>query len=96
MRDPRLYCTGGRGWALALRIAAVIRRARWSTNPKLAKELFLYKADRRSALVYVYTASTMTVLAVFAYGFIAFGPVAALFAVTVACHAHEVIIMMAS
>ena len=36
----------------------------------------------------------MTVLAVFAYGFIAFGPVGALFAVNVARNPHEVIIMM--
>ena len=37
----------------------------------------------------------MTVLAAFAYGFIAFGPVTALFIATVARNAHEVITMMA-
>ena len=37
----------------------------------------------------------MTVLAIFSYGFIAFGPVATLFIVTVARHPHEVIVMMA-
>ena len=38
---------------------------------------------------------TMTVLATFSYGLIAFGPVGALFCTTVARHPHEVIIMMA-
>ena len=38
---------------------------------------------------------TMTVLATFSYGLIAFGPVGALFCATVARHPHEVIIMMA-
>ncbi len=36
----------------------------------------------------------MTVLATFGYGFIAFGPIAALFLVTVARQAHEIIIVM--
>ena len=36
----------------------------------------------------------MTVLATFAYGFIAFGPIAALFIVTVVRQAHEIIIVM--
>ena len=36
----------------------------------------------------------MTVLALFGYGFIAFGPVTTLFIVTVARSAHEVIVML--
>ena len=36
----------------------------------------------------------MTVLAVFAYGFIAYGPTVVLFSVTVACHAYQVILLM--
>ena len=36
----------------------------------------------------------MTVLAIFGYGLVAFGPVGTLFVVTVARQAHEVIIVM--
>lgn len=36
----------------------------------------------------------MTVLAVFSYGFIAYGPAVVLFIVTVARHAYEVILLM--
>ena len=38
----------------------------------------------------------MTVLAVFSYGSVAFGPMIALFFATVFTHAHEVIILMSS
>ena len=38
----------------------------------------------------------MTVLAVFSYGSLAFGPMIALFFATVFTHAHEVIILMSS
>ena len=38
----------------------------------------------------------MTVLAVFSYGLIAFGPTVALFLATVIKNAHEVIILMSS
>lgn len=38
----------------------------------------------------------MTVLSVFSYGFVAFGPMIVLFCVTVARKPHEVIIMMSA
>ena len=38
----------------------------------------------------------MSVLSVFAYGSVAFGPMIALFFATVFTHAHEVIILMSS
>ena len=36
----------------------------------------------------------MTILAIFSYGFIAYGPTVVLFAVTVARHAYQVILLM--